>query len=144
MEERMKILRMLEDGIITAQEAEELLKAMEDKKEKEFVEGEVFEQNDEEKVKDKLKKAQEKLRGALKKIEEAELKASQKITDSEVLKKVQDEFKNAKEDIKKAIANIEEKMNEIGDKTVKENFRDFGKQMENLGEKMKGWFTKNE
>ncbi|MDD2492666.1 MAG: hypothetical protein RBR48_01500 [Bacilli bacterium] len=150
MEERAKILKMLEDGIITAQEAEELFKSMEEKKEKKPVEGEIFEDeifdriDEEKKVKAKLAKALEKMRKALEKIEEAELKASKKIVDSEVSKKVQAELRHAKEEVKKAIADVEEKLNRIGDKTVKDNFKDFGKQMESLGEKMKGWFTKNE
>ena len=44
MEERTKILKMLEEGIITAQEAEELFRTMEEKKKKEYVEGEIFEE----------------------------------------------------------------------------------------------------
>ena len=63
MEERTKILKMLEEGIITAQEAEELFRTMEEKKKKEYVEGEIFEEeiferiDDEKKIKEKLKKA---------------------------------------------------------------------------------------
>lgn len=150
MEERMKILKMLEEGIITAQEAEELFKTMANQSKKEVIEGVILEEDSEEqkncneKVKEKLSKALEKMRKALKKIEAAELRASKKIVDGVNSNKVQEELKKAKEEIKKAIVDIEERLKRIGDKTVKENFKDFGTRMENLGEKIKGWFVKDE
>lgn len=139
MSERIRILKMVEDGVITAEEAEQLLKSLDEDSEnkndnQEAVEGEYADS------KQKLESAKEKLKKAYKKVEEAELKASKKITDSKTWEKVKTELNNFKDEIDKGIKAIDKKLNDIGDKTVKENINDLSKKIDNFGEKMKGWF----
>ena len=137
MNERMKILERLQSGIITPEEADELLQTLN-----------CYGDN-EDGDKETLENLREKLVNLYKKVEGIEKRASEKISNTEAYKNIEKEFSSLKAGINSTISTIQKKLDKMYNKTVKENFHDFGNSLKKFCGKIASVFsekknTKNE
>ena len=132
MTERIQILEMVQKGIITPSEAEELLEIIEGfDKEKEY-------------DKDTLVKIKERLSQICDKIEEWNKKTSESIKNSEAYQSLKKDMETLEENITKILKNVENKLNAIYNKSIKENFEDLGNSFKKLGKKIASIFKAND
>lgn len=132
MTERIQILEMVQKGIITPSEAEELL--------------EILEEFDREKEHDKdtLVKIKERLSEIWLKIEEWNKKTTENIKNSEAYQSLKKDMETLEERINKVFKNIEKELNSIYNKSIKENFEDLGNSFKKLGKKIASIFKTSE
>ena len=132
MTERIQILEMVQKGIITPSEAEELLEIIEGfDKEKEY-------------DKDTLVKIKERLSQICDKIEEWNKKTSESIKNSEAYQSLKKDMETLEENITKILKNVENKLNAIYNTSIKENFEDLGNSFKKLGKKIASIFKAND
>lgn len=132
MTERIQILEMVQKGIITPSEAEELLEILEDfDREKEH-------------DKDTLVKIKERLLEIWSKIEEWNKKTTENIKNSEAFQSLKKDMESLEEKISKVLKNTENELNSIYNKSIKENFEDLGNSFKKLGKKIVSIFKTSE
>ena len=106
MTDRAKILEMVEKGIITASEAEELL--------------DFLENDDKEYDKDSF----EKIKMIWRKIEEWFKKTSDNVKNSDSYKELREDLGEFKDRVKEVYKKVETKLDSIYNKSIKENIND--------------------
>lgn len=132
MTERIQILEMVQKGIITPSEAEELLEILEE-----------FDREIEH-DKDTLVKIKERLSEIWSKIEEWNKKTTENIKNSEAYQSLKKDMETLEERISKVFKNIEKELNSIYNKSIKENFEDLSNSFKKLGKKIASIFKANE
>lgn len=132
MEERLKILEMVQNGIITPSEADELLQTLN-----------CYDEN-KDNDKETLEKLKNKLNELYKKLEEFEKRASDKIANAEAYKTIEKEFAGLKNNVKSTIKTVDEKLDKIYNKSIKDNFHDLGKTFKKMGKKISKIFKTKE
>lgn len=132
MNERLKILEMVQNGIITPEEADELLQTLN------------CYDDDKEDDKETLEKLKEKLLDLYKKLEEIEKRASEKISNAEAYKAIEKEFSSLKEGVNSTLTTVQNKLDKIYNKTVKENFHDLKVTFKKFGDKVASLFKAKE
>lgn len=132
MEERLKILEMVQNGIITPSEADELLQTLN-----------CYDEN-KDNDKETLEKLKSKLNELYKKLEEFEKRASDKIANAEAYKTIEKEFVGLKNNVKSTIKTVDEKLDKIYNKSIKDNFQDLGNTFKKMGKKISKIFKTKE
>ena len=126
MTDRAKILEMVEKGIITASEAEELLDFLEND-EKEY-DADILED----------------IRKIWKKIEEWFKKTSDNVKKSDNYKELKEDLGEFKDRVKEVYKNVENKLDTIYNKSIKENINDIGESFKRFGRKVASIFKTKE
>lgn len=126
MTDRAKILEMVEKGIITASEAEELL--------------DFLENDDKEYDKDSF----EKIKMIWRKIEEWFKKTSDNVKNSDSYKELKEDLGEFKDRVKEVYKKVETKLDSIYNKSIKENISDIGESFKRFGRKVASIFKTKE